>query len=146
MIRHAAQFIVSNGPSSQQDRWEENAGLSPFTVAVEVAAVLIAADAADANGEAGVAQYLRETADAWNEAVDDCLYVRGSALASRVAVDGYYVRIAPPESADASSPAGGFVPIKNRPWRRRSSAPMRWRSSGSDYGQPTTRASAIRSA
>ena len=116
MIRHAAQFIVSNGPSSQQDRWEENAGLSPFTVAVEVAAVLIAADAADANGEAGVAQYLRETADAWNEAVDDCLYVRGSALASRVAVDGYYVRIAPPESADASSPAGGFVPIKNRPW------------------------------
>ena len=115
MIRHAAQFIVSNGPSSQQDRWEENAGLSPFTVAVEVAAVLIAADAADANGEADVAQYLRETADAWNEAVDECLYVQGSALASRAAVDGYYVRIAPPESADAASPAGGFVPIKNRP-------------------------------
>jgi glucoamylase len=31
-------------------------------------------------------------------------------------VDGYYVRIAPPETADAASPAGGFVPIKNRPW------------------------------
>jgi glucoamylase len=30
-------------------------------------------------------------------------------------VDGYYVRIAPPETADASSPAEGFVPIKNRP-------------------------------
>jgi glucoamylase len=30
-------------------------------------------------------------------------------------VDGYYVRIAPAEVADAASPAGGFVPIKNRP-------------------------------
>jgi glucoamylase len=30
-------------------------------------------------------------------------------------VDGYYVRIAPPELADAQAPADGFVPIKNRP-------------------------------
>jgi glucoamylase len=30
-------------------------------------------------------------------------------------VKGYYVRIAPPESDGASSPAEGFVPIKNRP-------------------------------
>jgi glucoamylase len=30
-------------------------------------------------------------------------------------VNGYYVRIAPPDCADAASPTGGFVPIKNRP-------------------------------
>ena len=33
----------------------------------------------------------------------------------QIGVDGYYVRIAPPEVADSASPAGGFVPIKNRP-------------------------------
>jgi len=30
-------------------------------------------------------------------------------------VKGYYVRIAPPDLADAASPKDGFVPIKNRP-------------------------------
>ncbi|HEX9078587.1 MAG TPA: glycoside hydrolase family 15 protein, partial [Desulfuromonadaceae bacterium] len=39
----------------------------------------------------------------------------GTGLARQVGVEGYYVRIAPPESADAPSPATGFVPIKNRP-------------------------------
>ena len=30
-------------------------------------------------------------------------------------VDGYYVRVAQPDRADAPSPCQGFVPIKNRP-------------------------------
>ena len=81
MIREAARFIVGNGPSSQQDRWEESAGLSPFTVAAEVAALLIAADAAERHAEPGLADYLRDTADAWNDNVDQCLYVRGTSLA-----------------------------------------------------------------
>jgi glucoamylase len=41
--------------------------------------------------------------------------VTGTELARKVGVEGYYVRIAPAEVADAASPAGGFVPIKNRP-------------------------------
>jgi glucoamylase len=116
MVRKAARFIVANGPSSQQDRWEENAGLSPFTVAAEVAALLVAAVGADRHDEPGLADYLRQTADAWNDTLDQCLYVRGTTLARQVGVDGYYVRVAPVETADAASPAGGFVPIKNRPW------------------------------
>jgi len=116
MVRQAARFLVANGPSSQQDRWEENAGLSPFTVAAEVAALLVAADGADRHHGAGLADYLRDTADAWNDEIDRCLYMRGTSLARQLGVDGYYVRVAPPDTADAASPAGGFVPIKNRPW------------------------------
>ncbi len=116
MVRHAAAFLVRNGPVTEQDRWEEDAGLSPFTVAVQVAALLVAADLADRVGEPAVGQYLRETADAWNDSLDACIYVEGTDLARRAGVQGYYVRIAPPETADAASPAGGFVPIKNRPW------------------------------
>ena len=69
-----------------------------------------------AHGEASVAVYLRETADAWNDSIEECLYVRDTELARRAGVDGYYVRIAPPERADGPSPQGGFVPIKNRSW------------------------------
>ena len=62
----AAAFVVRNGPVTQQDRWEEDPGYSPFTLAVEIAALLAAADMAVAAGEAGTAGYLRETADDWN--------------------------------------------------------------------------------
>ena len=67
MTRRAAGFLVRNGPVTQQDRWEEDAGYSPFTLAVVVAALLVAAELADACGDAAVAAHLRETADAWND-------------------------------------------------------------------------------
>ncbi len=120
MVRQAAAFLVRNGPVTEQDRWEEDAGLSPFTVAVQVAALLVAADLADRAGEPNVGRYLRETADAWNDGLDASIYVRDTELARRAGVDGYYVRIAPQETADAASPVTGFVPIKNRPWPRSS--------------------------
>jgi glucoamylase len=111
MVRRAASYLVRNGPVTQQDRWEEDGGYTPFTLAAEIAALLAAADLAELSGEPGLAPYLRETADAWYEQIDRWLYVRGTALARRVGVDGYYVRITPPD-LDAGD---GFVPIKNRP-------------------------------
>jgi len=115
MVRRAGGFLVRNGPVTQQDRWEEDGGYSPFTLAVEVAALLAAADFADAAGDARAAAYLRETADTWNAGIEWWTYVTGTELARQVGVEGYYVRIAPPEVADAASPTDGFVPIKNRP-------------------------------
>jgi glucoamylase len=115
MVRSAAGFLVRNGPVTPQDRWEEDPGYSPFTLAVEIAALLVAAELAEQNDEAEVAGYLRETADAWNASVERWTYVTGTDLAREAGVDGYYVRIAPPEVGEAASPASGFVPIKNRP-------------------------------
>lgn len=115
MVKRAAGFIVCNGPVTQQDRWEEDPGYSPFTLGAEVAALLCAADLAEAHGEQGTAEYLRETADAWNDGIERWTYARGTDLARQAGVEGYYVRISPPDEADASSPAGGFVPIKNKP-------------------------------
>ncbi|HXN07492.1 MAG TPA: glucan 1,4-alpha-glucosidase [Nitrospiria bacterium] len=115
MVQSAAGYLVRNGPVTQQDRWEEDPGYSPFTLAVEIAALLAAADLADLNQKPKIASYLRETADAWFARIDRWIYIKGSNLANEVGVEGYYVRIAPPEEADAASPAAGFVPIKNRP-------------------------------
>ncbi|MCB9419929.1 MAG: glucan 1,4-alpha-glucosidase [Ardenticatenaceae bacterium] len=115
MIYRAAQFVVQHGPVSQQDRWEEDPGYSPFTLAVEIAALLVAADMAEERGYEDTAVYLRQTADTWNASIERWTYVTGTDLAQEAGVDGYYVRIAPPETADAASPTDGFVPIKNRP-------------------------------
>ncbi|HXP15628.1 MAG TPA: glucan 1,4-alpha-glucosidase [Terriglobales bacterium] len=114
-VGRAAGYILRNGPVTQQDRWEEDAGYSPFTLAVEISALLAAADLADEVKLADVAAHLRDTADCWNENIERWAYAANTDLARRFGVDGYYVRIAPPESDSAPSPLGGFVPIKNRP-------------------------------
>lgn len=114
MIARAAAFLVQNGPMTQQDRWEEDAGYSPFTLAVVIAALLTAADLAGQRGEQVMAVHLRETADCWNGLIERWTYVSGTGLAERLGIRGYYIRIAPPETADAASPTHGFVPIKNR--------------------------------
>ena len=115
LVRRAAAFLVRNGPVTQQDRWEEDAGFSPFTLAVEISGLLAAADIAETVGERSIAQYLRETADSWNDNIERWTYAKDTDLAQQMGVEGYYMRIAPPETDCAPSPMAGFVPIKNRP-------------------------------
>jgi glucoamylase len=110
MVKRAAGYLVRNGPVTQEDRWEEDGGYTPFTVAAEIAALLAAADLAELSGDPAVAPYLRETADAWRAQLDRWLYVHGTALARRVGVTGYYVRITPADPQGA-----GLVAIRNRP-------------------------------
>ncbi|MGB8012300.1 MAG: glycoside hydrolase family 15 protein, partial [Terriglobales bacterium] len=100
----------------QQDRWEEDGGYSPFTLAAEVSALLAAADLAEAMGPSYVAhaEFLRQMADTWNDNIERWTYAVNSDLARQIGVEGYYVRIAPPDDDGAASPLQGFVPIKNR--------------------------------
>jgi glucoamylase len=115
MVRLAARFLLGNGPVSQEDRWEENSGYSVFTLAAEVAAMLAAADFADEEGEAGLAAYLRETADCWNEQIDRWTYVRNTTLTRQVGVEGYYIRMAPSDLLEHGSPEDCHVKIRNYP-------------------------------
>jgi glucoamylase len=115
MVRKAISYVVCNGPVTQEDRWEEEAGYSPFTLAVEIAGLLAAADLAGLAQEPVMATYLAETADTWNEYIDRWTYATGTDLAKKLGVEGYYVRIAPPDVGDGTSLKDGYVPIKNRP-------------------------------
>lgn len=115
MIERAASYVMRNGPVTGEDRWEEDAGYSPFTLAVEISALLAAADMFDACDNHQPANCLRETADVWNDQIERWTYVTGAPLCEEVGVNGYYVRIAPRDAAGAASPKDGYVPIKNRP-------------------------------
>ena len=115
LVHRAAAFIVCNGPVTQQDRWEEDGGYSPFTLAAEIAALLAAADLAERIGADASAEFLRQVADTWNENIERWTYATNTDLARQIGVEGYYVRVAPDDGDGAASPLGGFVPIKNRP-------------------------------
>ena len=115
MVRAAAGFLVRNGPITGQDRWEENAGYSPFTLAVMIAALLAAADLAEQHDQPDLASYLRETADSWNDDIERWCYVRGTNLAQQLGVEGYYVRMMPPEVLSAPVSEDVAIQIKNRP-------------------------------
>jgi len=118
MVRKAATFIAVNGPVTQQDRWEEDGGYSPFTLGAEICALLIAADIAQSIDGAGPAEFLRQMADTWNDNIERWTYAVNTDLARQFGVQGYYVRITPPDADGdgdgAASPLDGFVPIKNR--------------------------------
>ncbi|MBV8070451.1 MAG: glucan 1,4-alpha-glucosidase [Acidobacteriaceae bacterium] len=118
MIRSAAGFLVRNGPVTEQERWEENAGYDPNTMAVEIAALLAAADFADDEQERGLGDFLRDTADAWNDAIDELTYATGTALAREHGVAGYYIRIAPPDVIRTGLSENIRLRLKNLPEHR----------------------------
>ncbi len=93
MVKGAVSFLVKNGPNTKQDRWEEEAGWTPFTLATEIAALVAAADFAEEHGEKEMAEYCRQTADIWNDSIERWTYVTDTPLAKKVGVEGYYIRI-----------------------------------------------------
>jgi glucoamylase len=114
MIKAAAGYIVRNGPVTEQDRWEEDGGYSPFTLAAEIAALLCAADAMDAAGNSTLARYLREVADGWNERIESWTYVVDTELSRKLGIEGYYIRIGRP-AGDGQPDPHAIVQIRNRP-------------------------------
>jgi glucoamylase len=110
MISRALGFVVREGPASPQDRWEEDAGVNTFTLAVCIAALVAGADflpEADAELALTVADY-------WNSRLEDWTFASDTALARRHGVPGYYVREAPTEVLVEESALSRALPIKNR--------------------------------
>ncbi len=107
-IVRAAAYLAVNGPVSEQDRWEELTGLSPFTLAVSITALVGAADFVEFDERA----YLLSLADYWNERVEDWTYVEHGPFAARCGVDGYYVRIG---RMPALGGLRGRIDLRNRP-------------------------------
>jgi glucoamylase len=117
-LRKAVEYLLRNGPCSPQERWEALAGYSVFTMAVEVTALLAAAEVAAALGKHREAEFLHEVADAWNEAIDDYTYATDTELARKYAVPGYYLRIAPPKAS--SRPLGTLIlKVPDKPFGNR---------------------------
>ncbi len=95
MVRRALSFLARHGPASDQDRWEEDAGLNTFTLAVpsrrwSPARATCAPDGRD---------LALALADYWNARLEDWTVAYDTPLARLYGVPGYYVRVAPTRRA-----------------------------------------------
>lgn len=97
-ILKAVSFILHYGPCTQEDRWEQQPGLSPFTLAAEIAALVAAAELLRHFGDKEMAKRCLSMADGWNAMIEMWTYVKGTATAKRCGADGYYIRINPSNS------------------------------------------------
>src|SRR6185369_9863673 len=87
-IKPAADFIVRNGPRTDQDRWEEKSGYSPSSLAAQIAGLVCAAEIAKANRDQVSAKKYLDTADNWAQRVEKWTVTKPDGGGS-----GYYLRI-----------------------------------------------------
>jgi len=114
-VERAAAFLVRYAPVTQQERWEENAGYSPSTLAAVISALVCAADIARAYKATELGSFLECYAD-WIEAhldewttTDDGVLLPG--------VKRHYMRIRPPAPSEPFHNPNlppGFIQIANR--------------------------------
>ena len=78
IVLKALSYLIANGPSSPMDRWGGPAGISPYSLTLEIAALLAAADMAEEKQEPGMATYCRKTADYLYENIDAWTFIDGA--------------------------------------------------------------------
>jgi glucoamylase len=98
-VERAAGFLVRHAPLTQQERWEENAGYSPSTLAAVITGLICAAEMARAHDSAEMGEFLEEYAD-WIEGhLEDWTVTNNGVLHPEV--KRHYMRIRPPECGAA---------------------------------------------
>jgi glucoamylase len=98
-VERAAGFLVKKAPITHQERWEENAGYSPSTLAAVVAALICAAEMTRAYDGEERAAFLEDFAD-WIEGhLEDWTVTNNGLLLAEV--KRHYMRVRPPETGEA---------------------------------------------
>jgi glucoamylase len=114
-VERAAAFLVRYAPVTQQERWEENAGYSPSTLAAVISGLICAADIARAHQALELAGFLESYAD-WIEAhLDEWTTTHEGILHPDVKY--HYMRINPPSIGEPfynPQAAPGSIHIANR--------------------------------
>jgi glucoamylase len=110
MISRAIGFIARSGPITQQDRWEEDAGINAFTLSVCITALVEGAEWLEPEAR----EFALALADYWNAHIEDWTAVYDTDLARRIGVRGYYIRNAPAEREINPRALLDVLPIKNR--------------------------------
>jgi len=101
MIFRGAAFLIRQGPVTAQERWEENSGYSPSTIATVIAGLVCAADFARERGNPETAEFILAYADWMSSHVEDWTVTTQGTLVP--GIPRHYLRINP-ASADVPDP------------------------------------------
>jgi glucan 1,4-alpha-glucosidase len=106
-LRRSSDYIARHGPATQQERWEEESGYSPSSIAAEIAGLACAAKVAMGEGESGDALAWLALADDWQSRVEE--WTATESGTERLTETPYYVRI----TRDGDPDAGHFRTLAN---------------------------------
>ncbi len=105
-IKRAADFVVAHGPAFGNERWEEQSGYSPSTIAAEIAGLAAAGAIAEKNGDAAGARIYRATADHYQRMIKTWAVTTNGPLSA----DPYFIRLSKtgdPNAADVYNLGNG---------------------------------------
>ena len=104
-VKPAANYILNNGPKTGEERWEENSGYSPSTIAAEIAGLVAAADIARINGDTASQALYDNAADYWQGMVQNWTFTNTGPLGG----GSYFERI----DGDANPNGNDIITIAN---------------------------------
>ncbi|MGH9632944.1 MAG: glycoside hydrolase family 15 protein [Bryobacteraceae bacterium] len=115
MVKAAAGFLIRHGPCTEQERWEENSGYSPSTLAASIGGLICAADFAKGRGDQSAAVFLEEYADFLESHIERWTVTTEGSLVPEV--PRHYIRIHPVDVNDPEpleDPNLGILSIRNQ--------------------------------
>ena len=115
-VERAAGFLLRNAPITLQERWEENRGYSPSTLAAVISAMVCAAEIARAHDSNELACFYEEFADWIERHLEEWTVTNDGVLVP--GIPRHYMRIRPPEQGNAyvgESAGTETIHLNNRP-------------------------------
>jgi len=120
MVLKAAGAIIANGPMTKQERWEENEGYSPSSLAANIAGLVCASTfVGDAGGPGSTSQFLLEYADWLETKIDDWCVTTAGTL--HPAIKKHIIRMLPTQVKSGwrnptmvEDPNTAMFPVRNR--------------------------------
>ncbi len=111
-IKKAADFVVSRGPAFGSERWEEQSGFSPSTIAAEIAGLIAAGVIAEHNGDDASSRVYYATADDFARNIKEWTVTTTGPYASR-----YFIRLSrsgDPNTAESYNLGNGSITADQR--------------------------------
>ncbi|MEP7339214.1 MAG: glycoside hydrolase family 15 protein [Acidobacteriota bacterium] len=116
MMLRATCYLINEGPATEQERWEENSGYSPSTLASNIAALTCAALFARERGDEVTAEFIQAYADFLESHLESWTVTTEGSLVP--GISRHFIRIHPVEPGDPhpdEDPNHGVLHIRNRP-------------------------------
>lgn len=115
-VFRACAYLIREGPATAEERWEENGGYSPSTLAANIAGLICASEIMEWRGDKHTAEFVRTHADFLESHVDKWTVTNQGTLLP--GVKRHYIRINPVSAEqcgpDDEDPDCGFITLANQ--------------------------------